>query len=96
MNQTPSVPDPSSHLPPALSRLAELSKNLWWSWTPDAFEVFRRGAVAAVVSRAYKIAMSEPRGPVYLTLPREVLVEAVRDLETDHPREAARLQAGGS
>jgi acetolactate synthase-1/2/3 large subunit len=30
--------------------------------------------VAAVVDRALDIAMSEPRGPVYLTLPREVLV----------------------
>ena len=31
--------------------------------------------VAAVVDRALDIAMSEPRGPVYLTLPREVLAE---------------------
>lgn len=30
----------------------------------------------AVVDRALEIAMSEPRGPVYLTLPREVLGEA--------------------
>ena len=29
--------------------------------------------VDAVVDRALDIAMSEPRGPVYLTLPREVL-----------------------
>src|SRR6202000_1243638 len=29
--------------------------------------------VAAIVDRALDIAMSEPRGPVYLTLPREVL-----------------------
>jgi acetolactate synthase-1/2/3 large subunit len=39
--------------------------------------------VEAVVDRALDIAMSEPRGPVYLTLPREVLtapaVEARRD-----------------
>ena len=31
--------------------------------------------VAAVVDRALDIAMSEPRGPVYLTLPREVLTD---------------------
>lgn len=31
--------------------------------------------VAAVVDRALDIAMSEPRGPVYLTLPREVLAD---------------------
>ena len=29
----------------------------------------------AVVDRALEIAMTEPRGPVYLTLPREVLGE---------------------
>jgi len=29
-----------------------------------------------VVDRALDIAMSEPRGPVYLTLPREVLADA--------------------
>ncbi len=32
--------------------------------------------VGAVVDRALDIAMSEPRGPVYLTLPREVLTDA--------------------
>ncbi|HMG80973.1 MAG TPA: thiamine pyrophosphate-requiring protein [Xanthobacteraceae bacterium] len=32
--------------------------------------------VAAIVDRALDIAMSEPRGPVYLTLPREVLSDA--------------------
>src|SRR5712675_56788 len=32
--------------------------------------------VDAVVDRALDIAMSEPRGPVYLTLPREVLASA--------------------
>ena len=32
--------------------------------------------VDAVVGRALDIAMSEPRGPVYLTLPREVLADA--------------------
>jgi len=32
-----------------------------------------------VVERAVSIAMSEPRGPVYLTLPREVLAESTKD-----------------
>lgn len=32
---------------------------------------------AAVIDRAVGIAMSEPRGPVYVSLPREVLAEAV-------------------
>ncbi|HET8562500.1 MAG TPA: thiamine pyrophosphate-requiring protein [Candidatus Binatia bacterium] len=41
------------------------------------YEVRTNQNLAAVVSRAYKIAMSEPRGPVYLSLPREWLCEAL-------------------
>ena len=41
------------------------------------YEVRTNQNLAAVVSRAYKIAMSEPRGPVYLTLPREWLCETL-------------------
>jgi len=41
------------------------------------YEVRTNQNLAAVVSRAYKIAMSEPRGPVYLTLPREWLCETM-------------------
>ena len=37
------------------------------------YEIRTNQNLAAVVSRAYKIAMSEPRGPVYMTLPREWL-----------------------
>ena len=29
-------------LPEQLKRLRELSYNLWWSWHPDALEMFRR------------------------------------------------------
>ena len=39
------------------------------------YEVRTNHNLAAVVSRAFKIAMSEPRGPVYLSLPREWLCE---------------------
>ena len=42
--------------------------------------------VDAVVDRALDIAMSEPRGPVYLTLPREVLA---RPGGRDAPRHRA-------
>jgi acetolactate synthase-1/2/3 large subunit len=35
--------------------------------------------VASIVQRAFDIAMSEPRGPVYLTLPREVLGDELAD-----------------
>src|SRR3989338_2140282 len=39
------------------------------------YELRTNHNLAAVVARAYKIAMSEPRGPVYLTLPREWLCQ---------------------
>jgi acetolactate synthase-1/2/3 large subunit len=42
--------------------------------------------VEEVVARAYEIAMSEPRGPVYLTLPREVLAAAAAHIEAAPPR----------
>ena len=43
--------------------------------------------VAAIVDRALDIAMSEPRGPVYLTLPREVLSDEATPQRhnSDHP-----------
>jgi len=52
--------------------------------------------LAAVVSRAYKIAMSEPRGPVYMTLPREWLAEALEStqlLSPDSLSPASKTQA---
>jgi acetolactate synthase-1/2/3 large subunit len=39
------------------------------------YELRTNRNLAAVISRAFKIAMSEPRGPVYLSLPREWLCE---------------------
>lgn len=30
-----------SHIPEALKKLEELSRNLWWAWNSDAFELFR-------------------------------------------------------
>ena len=55
--------------------------------------------VDAVVDRALDIAMSEPRGPVYLTLPREVLAnpatharrDTVRPLGVASPEPARRV-----
>ena len=45
------------------------------------YEVSTNQNLAAVVSRAYKIAMSEPRGPVYMNLPREWLFEAMESTQ---------------
>jgi acetolactate synthase I/II/III large subunit len=41
------------------------------------YELRTNQNIATVVQRAFNIAMSEPRGPVYLTLPREWLCEAL-------------------
>src|SRR6516225_3391882 len=59
--------------------------------------------VDAVVDRALDIAMSEPRGPVYLTLPREVLAgpgtkprrDTVRPARRGRPGAGARRHRGG-
>ena len=49
------------------------------------YEVRTNQNLAAMVSRAYKIAMSEPRGPVYITLPREWLAEALESTQVFAP-----------
>ncbi len=46
--------------------------------------------VEEVVARAYEIAMTEPRGPVYLSLPREVLAAAAA-MSKPHRRALIRL-----
>lgn len=46
----------------------------------------------AVVDRAFEIAMTEPRGPVYLTLPREVLGEPHTEFSMTSP---SRRDRGG-
>lgn len=45
--------------------------------------------VEAVVDRAIDVAMVEPRGPVYLSLPREVLARPAGDMEVWDRRSAA-------
>ena len=45
------------------------------------YEVRTNQNLAAVVSRAFKIAMSEPRGPVYFSLPREWLCEPLEAIQ---------------
>ena len=60
------------------------------------YEVRTNQNLAAMVSRAYKIAMSEPRGPVYMTLPREWLAEALEStqvLSPDALAPASKMQA---
>ncbi len=40
------------------------------------YELRNFAQLEAVMRRAFAVAMAEPRGPVYLSLPREVLAEA--------------------
>jgi acetolactate synthase-1/2/3 large subunit len=51
------------------------------------YELRTPGQIGDVVSRAYEVAMSSPRGPVYLSLPREPLSAPVPDsYELTKPR----------
>ncbi len=51
------------------------------------YELRTPAQLEAVVDRALTIALSEPRGPVYLILPREVLATPVEEVEfQDRPR----------
>jgi acetolactate synthase-1/2/3 large subunit len=54
-------------------------------YTKWDFELRGGQPVDEVVGRALDIALSEPRGPVYLTLPREVLAGAHKDGATPLP-----------
>ncbi|MDP6572040.1 MAG: thiamine pyrophosphate-requiring protein [Rhodospirillales bacterium] len=49
------------------------------------YELRNPAQVEAVVDRALSVAMSEPRGPVYVSLPREVLVDGAGTVAFDSP-----------
>ena len=49
------------------------------------YELRLPGQLEAVVDRALELAMAEPRGPVYLTLPREVLAQPLGELSISSP-----------
>lgn len=70
--------------------------NVVREWVKWDYEIRTNENLAAVVSRAYKIAMSEPRGPVYMTLPREWLAQAMEStklLSPDALAPASKAQA---
>jgi acetolactate synthase-1/2/3 large subunit len=50
------------------------------------YELRARQPVGALVDRALDIAMSEPRGPVYMCLPREVLADEAIPMRRDNIR----------
>src|SRR5258708_20228521 len=57
------------------------------------YELRNAEQLTTVVDRALAIAATEPRGPVYLSLPREVIAAPVSDFEPPSP---SRLSAAAS
>src|SRR6266571_1468285 len=56
-------------------------------WVKWDYELRSGADVESVVDRALAIAQSKPAGPVYLTLPREVLTEDIEQFQyRDRPR----------
>lgn len=49
------------------------------------YELRNGEQVEAVVDRALEVAMAEPKGPVYLSLPREVLGYEIKDFQYETP-----------
>jgi acetolactate synthase I/II/III large subunit len=49
------------------------------------YELRQAVHLEAVVDRALELAMAEPRGPVYLTLPREVLAQPLSEITVHSP-----------
>ncbi|AOL16332.1 acetolactate synthase catalytic subunit [Sulfolobus sp. A20] len=80
---------------PYLEKGNTASRNLRIHWTQEArdqgeivrqyvkydFEVRRVEQIPIVVSRAFQIMLSEPRGPVYLVVPREVSVDEIKEIK---------------
>jgi len=58
------------------------------------YELRNLEQLETVVDRALTVAMSEPRGPVYLTLPREMLAEKPGDFTFDSPTVRNASRAG--
>ena len=57
----------------------------------------RNGAqLETVIDRALSLATSAPQGPVYLSLPREVLAEKLPSFTYDHPSRRAAVAAPGA
>jgi acetolactate synthase-1/2/3 large subunit len=75
------------------------SRNVYIHWAQETFdqagmvreyvkwdyELRNFTQLEAVVDRALEIAMTEPRGPIYLTLPREVLAEPHEEFSMSSP-----------
>jgi acetolactate synthase I/II/III large subunit len=62
------------------------------------YELRRSDQIGEVLTRAYQVAATDPPGPVYLTLPREVLMENAGGFDVYQPEKfpPVRLGDGGS
>ena len=60
------------------------------------YELRANQQIDTIVGRALDIAMTEPRGPVYLTLPREVLGGASSEVKSSATRRAGAMPAAPS
>ncbi len=72
------------------------SRNLWIHWIQEQidqaasvrgfckwdYELRRNESIHHVVDRAFQVASSQPAGPVYITLPRELLMEDIEGVRT--------------
>ena len=58
------------------------------------YELRRPEQMGEAIARAFQIAASDPPGPVYLTLPREVLMTEVGDVRHPSPAQAPPAQSG--
>lgn len=77
------------------------SRNIWIHWIQEQidqgmivrglvkwdYELRRNESIHHVVNRAFALAAAEPPGPVYLTLPREVLMEEIEGVPITPPHE---------
>ena len=59
------------------------------------YELTCRENLHVAVQRAFQVAGTEPAGPVYLTLPREVLMQKMEAPILDPKRTPAIFDAGG-
>ena len=75
------------------------SRDLYIHWAQEAFdqagmlreyvkwdyELRHAAQIESVIDRAFELMLSEPRGPVYVTLPREVLAERLSAVTITSP-----------
>ncbi|HEY3110302.1 MAG TPA: thiamine pyrophosphate-requiring protein, partial [Chloroflexota bacterium] len=64
------------------------------NYTKWDYELRRPDQVAEAVARAFQIASSDPPGPVYLTLPREILMAPAEERVVPRRQPPARVGAG--